>query len=219
MIQKLTLDFLRTLKENNHKAWFDANKGTYEQAKANFSDVVADLIVALAKIDKRYELLQVKDCIFRLNRDVRFSKDKSPYKTHFGAAFSPGGKKSTNPGYYFHLDPEGCFTAAGCWMPEPDQLKRIRQEVDYNLKDFQKITNHKQFILRFGGLDQDNKLVNAPKGYSDDNPAIDILKLKSFTVTEKFDIKLVLDKQLVKGIMESFKAAKPFCDFIENAME
>ena len=139
MLQKSTVQFLRDLKKNNSKEWFDTNRKKYESAKNDYEALVGDVIKQLSKTDESIAHLEPKQCVFRINRDVRFSKDKSPYKTNMGMYFSKGGKKSFYAGYYFHLQPGGSFVAGGLWMPMPPELKKVRQEIDYNWEEFKKI--------------------------------------------------------------------------------
>src|SRR5512136_197267 len=135
-MEKVILSFLEQLQENNNREWFQVNKILYEKAKAEFEEFINSLIPAIAKFDDSVRHVTAKDCIFRIFRDVRFAKDKSPYKTNFGAFMSKGGRKSHGPGYYFHLSPEECFLSGGVWMPAPDVMKKIRQEIYYNIAEF-----------------------------------------------------------------------------------
>ena len=182
MLDPSTLKFLKDLKKNNNKAWFDAHRSTYEKARENFIELVQALIDGHKRYDRGLTDLPAKDCLFRINRDVRFSKDKSPYKTNFGASISPGGKKSPLAGYYIQLSPGDSFIGGGVWMPEPATLKRIRQEIDYNLKEFEAIVRSKKFRAVYGDLytREGIQLSKVPQGYEKDNPAAPYLKLKSF---------------------------------------
>ena len=218
MLETTTIDFLKNLKKNNNKAWFDENRSKYEASKTDFTSLVAQVIKDLSKMDIRYESLEAKKCIFRLNRDVRFSKNKSPYKTNFGASFSIGGKKSGNAGFYFHIEPENNFIGGGIWMPEADTLKKIRQEIDYNFKDFEKIITTKDFIKYYQKLSEDEKLKNPPKGYDKENIAIEYLKLKSFVVGAQLNDNDLIKKDLSKKIHEHFKVLMPFIQFLNQAL-
>ncbi|MBA4852320.1 DUF2461 domain-containing protein [Emticicia sp. BO119] len=221
MIHAQTLQFLGELKDNNNKPWFDANRKTYETAKQNFGEVVTQLINGIGKFDKAIEEtnLQVKDCIFRINRDVRFSKDKSPYKTNFGAWFNAGGKKAQGAGYYFHIDASECFFAGGVWMPENNDLKKIRDEIDYNYEEFKAIINAAPFRKYFpNGLDREAATIRPPKGYDENNPAIELLKLKSFTVSQSFPVAKVLDQGFVDEILAGFEAMHPYVQFLNRAI-
>ncbi len=222
MIQAQTLQFLSALKENNNKPWFDANRKTYETAKKNFAEVVHEFIKGIEKFDKSIEeaQLEVKNCTFRINRDVRFSKNKDPYKTNFGASFSKGGKKAHSAGYYLHIDPTQCFLAGGIWMPEPDDLKKIRIEIDYNFDEFTNILNAESFKNIFpNGLDRDAATVRPPKGYDDANPAIEFIKLKSFTASSVIDANEILKPNFTETVLEGFKAMQPYIAFLNRAIE
>ena len=219
MINPKTLSFLTALKKNNKKEWFEKNRPAYEAAKSDFLGFTDSLIKELVKFDKPVSGVDAKKSLFRINRDVRFSKDKSPYKTNLGASIKPGGRKSEIPGYYIHVEPGSAFLAAGVWMPEPDRLNKIRQEIDYNFKEFQKIINNKNFKKHFKTLSQDEKLVNVPKGYEKDNPAAEFLKLKSFVVYKEVGSKEVLSKNFLKQSVEIFKAAHAFNLFVRRALD
>ncbi len=218
MLRKTTIDFLKNLKNNNNKEWFDDNRTKYIDAKEDFECLITQLLECLTKIDTRFSELKPKDCIFRINRDVRFSKDKSPYKTNMGAGFSIGGKKSILGGFYIHIEPDQCFVGGGCWMPEADALKKIRQEIDYNFIDFKKIIENKAFKNTFKGLNMENTLKNPPKGYDLDNPAIDYLKLKSFVTSTSIHDNEVLDKKLIPTIQSSFNTIAPFIAFLNRSI-
>lgn len=219
MLKPETLRFLTALKKNNNKDWFDKNRSFYDTAKRNFIAFVDSVIIELTRFDKGIAGLEAKKCLFRINRDVRFSKNKSPYKTNFGAIISPGGKKSQLPGYYIHLEPGEAFVAGGVWMPEAAKLNAIRQEIDYNLKEFKKIVNDKNFKKHFGTLSQDEILVNAPKGYAKDSPALEFLKLKSFIAYEKLNSKDITSKIFLKKSVDSFKAMYALNLFLRRAMD
>ena len=138
MLQSSTLKFLKDLSKNNNKPWFDAHRKQYEDAKTDFANFVQSVIDRHGKKDKGIAHLKAKDCTFRINRDVRFSKDKSPYKNNMGAYMNPEGKKSILGGYYFHCQPGQSFVGGGLWMPMPAELSKVRQEIDYNLDAFKK---------------------------------------------------------------------------------
>lgn len=220
MLQNSTVKFLKELKKNNNKPWFDANRKIYETAKADYISLVDSVISATAKFDEPVGHLKAKDCIFRINRDVRFSKDKSPYKTNMGAFITPGGKKVNAPGYYFHCEPGNSFAAGGSYMPEPADLAKIRQEIDYSFDEWNKIISNKTFKKYFTkGVEGIDVLSRPPKGYADDNPAIAYLKMKSFIVSRPLNDADLLDKNLVKEIAKTFEAIKPMIDFLNHAMQ
>jgi uncharacterized protein (TIGR02453 family) len=218
MLQATTLKFLKNLGKNNTKEWFDEHKPDYQDAKADYESIVQQLIDGLAKQDAAVTGLQIKDCVFRIYKDVRFSKDKTPYKTNMGAAFSPGGRKSPRPGYYFHLEPGGAsFAGGGLWMPEAAVLKKVRQEIDYNFAEFQQIISNKEFIKYFGKIEGE-ALKTVPQGYQPDNPAIAYLKLKSFTVWHAFSDDECTQPALVREILKVFAVMQPFVKFLDRAL-
>src|SRR4051812_46071466 len=152
MLEPQTLKFLKTLKKNNNKPWFDSHRVQYEAARIDFSNFLQLVIDAVQKSDPSITGLTARDCLFRINRDIRFSKDKRPYKSHFGATIKRGGRKSVYAGYYFHLEPGQSFVGGGLWIPEPAQLKNLRQEIDYNWDEFEGIIKNKTFKKTYGDL-------------------------------------------------------------------
>lgn len=222
MLQQATVKFLKDLKKNNNKPWFDKNRKVYEAAKADFAAFIQQLIDLHAKKDPSIKGLQAKDCMFRINRDIRFSKDKSPYKTNFGASINKGGKKAWNSaGYYFHLEPGGCFTGGGLYMPDPDTLRKVRQEIDYNLPAFKKIVTTGKFKSVYGSMDKSPEflLCRVPKGYEPGNPAADYLRLKSFIAMVKVGDADLTSKTLVKKTVAAFEALQPLTEFINNSTQ
>ncbi len=218
MIEKSTLQFLTELKNNNTKEWFDANRKRYEAAKEDVQNITQKLIMSIGKHDEDIAALQVKECTFRINRDVRFSKNKAPYKSNISAIFSKGGKKADTAGFYMHIEPGAAFVAAGYWSPEAKKLASVRQEIDYNLDEFKKILSAKKFKETFtDGLSKEDTLQRPPKGYDDENPAVEFLKLKSFIVTKKLTDADLMDKNYEKKIVTIFAAVKPFLDFLNTA--
>ncbi len=199
----------------------DANRSAYLSAKEDFELLVAAVIEQLGKFDNTVAGLTPKDCTFRLNRDIRFSKDKSPYKTNFGASFAKGGKKSPFAGYYFHLQPGASFAGGGMWMPMPDDLKKIRQEIDYNFADFKKLLSNKKFTSQYSGFDRGSDMIlsRPPKGYEADNPAIDYIKLKSYVAMRPVADSSLTAKTLVKEITAAFQALNPVISFINHSLE
>lgn len=219
MLQASTFKFLKDLKKNNNKPWFDAHKKEYEAAKADFEVLVTEVLEKLGKLDPAFKEQKAKDCIFRIYRDVRFGKDKTPYKSHMAAAFSKGGKKDMAAGYYLHIEPGNIFIGGGMWMPEGAMLKKVRQEIDYNLKDFQKIVNYTAFKKMFTKGIEGEKLKTLPQGYTADNPAIEYLKMKSFVASTKLDDKTITDKNAAASCVKVFSTMKPFIDFLNKAVE
>jgi len=221
MLQTTTLDFLKELKLNNHKDWFDKNRKRYEYAKADYLQLIAGVLAGVSENDPSIAAMQPKDCVFRINRDVRFSKDKSPYKTNMGAGFSKGGKKMIVAGYYLHCEPGGSFIAGGMWMPEAPSLKKIRQEIDYCFEEFDGIVKAPSFIKQLGGLENgsDVTLSRPPKGYEDTNAAIGYLKLKSFIATHALTDEMLISKELVSTIIAACNELQPLIYFINRALE
>ena len=218
MIQKTTLQFLTDLKNNNTKEWFDANRKRYEAAKEDVQNITSELIKAIGVHDEDIAQLQVKECTFRINRDVRFSKNKAPYKSNISAIFSKGGKRADTAGFYVHIEPGAAFVAAGYWNPEPKKLASVRQEIDYNLEEWKKILSAKKFKQHFTeGLSKEDTLQRPPKGYDEENPAIEFLKLKSFIISKKITDAELLDKNYIKNIVAISMAAKPMLDFLNTA--
>ena len=214
-----TLDFLKKLKKNNNREWFDSNKTEYLASKEIFEEFVSELIKGINKFDKKVSLdLKPKDCTFRIYKDVRFSKDKTPYKNNMSASINPGGKKSNIPGYYFHLEPDGCFLAGGVYMPMPDVLKAIRQEIDYNPLPLINVLTSASFKKEFNGLDEEDKLKNPPKGFNKDHAHSEILKNRHFIVSQKFENKVILKKEGLIKTLDSFKAMYPFLDYLRKAI-
>jgi uncharacterized protein (TIGR02453 family) len=219
MIEKTTLDFLSKLKKNNSKEWFDKNRKTYDAARLNVELFLTDLIPQLSKYDKGLSNLSAKKCMFRINRDIRFSRDKSPYKTNFGASLNPGGKKLGTPGYYIHIAPGESFIAGGMYMMDPLLLNAVRQEIDYNLKSFNTILNDKKFKKAFGGLDPIELLKRPPKGYTEDNPAVEHLKHKHYIVSASVDDKTLLSKSFLKQTSALVETMQPFMAFLRQALD
>jgi uncharacterized protein (TIGR02453 family) len=221
MLQPSTLKFLKDLKKNNNKPWFDANRKRYEEAKMDFVNFIQKVIDLLSKKDKSIATLKAKDCLFRINRDIRFSKDKSPYKTNFGASINKNGRKAMDSaGYYFHLEHGQLFLGGGIYQPMPPELKKIRQEVDYCFDEFKKIIGNKKFKAVYGDLDKSKEflLSRVPKGFEPDNPAAEYLKLKSFIAITNLDEKDIISKTLLKKTVDSFEALIPLFNFINRAL-
>jgi uncharacterized protein (TIGR02453 family) len=221
MLQSSTIKFLKDLKKNNNKPWFDANRNKYEDAKKDFGNFIQSIIDKHSKKDSSIKELKAKDCMFRINRDIRFSKDKTPYKSNMGASINRGGKKSIYAGYYFHLEPGESFAGGGIWIPLPPELKKVRQEIDYNLNEFKKIVGSKKFKSVYGELykGEDVSLVKVPQGFEKDNPAAEFLKLKSFLAMKKLKESDISSKELEKQVLEAFDALQPLVLFINQALE
>lgn len=217
MLQKSTLDFLKSLKKNNNRDWFEKNRSKYEAAKADFENFIVALNGALSKINPKLKGLDVKKNIFRIYRDIRFSKNKVPYKTNMGAYINEGGKKMETAGIYFHAEPgNGSFIAGGRYVPDAATLKAIRQEIEYNTSVFKKIINDKNFKKHFGKL-EDMKLKTTPKGIDKNHPEVELLKYTSYIVSKKIDDKTLTTKNLIKQSTEAYKAIMPLIKFLNEA--
>lgn len=221
MMQKGTLQFLKELAKHNHKEWLDANRPQYESARINFTELIAFCIQQHGKKDPSIATLTAKECLFRINRDIRFSKDKSPYKTNFGASLKPGGKKSKLAGYYIHIEPGGkSFVGGGMYMPEPGDVQKVRQEIDYNWEEFAGILENRSFVKVFGSLEKWDEITLArePKGYDKNNPAIEWLKLKSWVATAAVTDQQITRPDFPKTILQAFSALQPLLDFLNRAV-
>jgi len=221
MLSKSTLSFLKDLAANNNREWFTENKARYETAKADFEKFIDALIPKIAAFDKSVGHNTSKSCVFRIYRDVRFSKDKSPYKTHFGAYITSTVKKSevhANAGYYIHIEDNASILAGGAYTPPTDWLNAIRQEIDYNTKEFKKIINGKEFKQYFGEIEGE-KLSRPPKGYESTHPEMELLKLKSFLASHSLSNKQLLADDLLAHSTKVFKALYPFNSFLNRAKD
>jgi len=214
---KNILSFLNKLSANNNKIWFDAHKGDYLEAKQNMEEKVQQLINGIATFEPALANEEAKKCIFRIYRDVRFSKNKDPYKNNMGAFIVPGGKKSGNAGYYLHIEPGSSFIAGGIYMPEASVLKRMREDLLYNMDEFKVIIENPEFINTFGQI-YGEKLKNPPKGFPKDFPDIDILKFKSFTVMHPLSYEQVIASDFLEYALEIFKKMKDFNAYINRAI-
>jgi len=220
MLTKDSLQFLEDLKNNNNRDWFLENKKRYEVFKKDYQQLVAALLDAMKPLDPSLEMLEVKNCTFRINRDIRFSKDKTPYKSHLGIWISSGTKLQSKSGYYIHLEKGGSFIAGGLYAPLADDLKKVRKELAYFHEDLDEILNEKDFKKVYGGLDRNEKylLKNPPRGYEKEHPAIELLKLKSFEASSAFDILEVTRKDFVSKMSKKLILLKPLNDFINRAL-
>ena len=210
---KPTINFLAELEAHNNKVRFEEQRADYLVAKNNFENYVDGFISAFRPIED-FGDLAAASCIFRINRDVRFSKDKSPYKTNMGAHITHGGRKSGTIGYYIHLAPHGeCMIAGGLHMPSPEQLNKFRQAIDRDASRFEKIVGRKEFVQTFGKIDGE-KLKTAPQGFARDHPAIEWLKLKEIVASHRLTDKQVVSADFLPHTVEVCKALKPFIDYL-----
>jgi uncharacterized protein (TIGR02453 family) len=212
------LSFLDDLGKHNNKTWFDEHRATYEEARAIFERFVDGLIDELRTSD-HLQGLSAKDCVTRINRDIRFSKDKSPYKTSMGAAIAPGGRKSSQLGYHIYVAPRGhSVVAGGLYMPDAKQLTRFRRAIDRDPDEFKRITNAKVFVEQLGQIGGE-KLATAPQGYSRTHPEIELLRLKQVTVARHFADKEVSSPDFTSQVLKACKAMKPFLDYLNHILQ
>ncbi|WP_312390787.1 DUF2461 domain-containing protein [Chryseobacterium sp.] len=210
-----TFDFLKKLTKNNNREWFNENKNLYLESQQNVISFLEDLINEMADFDEDLRKIDAKKSLFRIYRDTRFSKDKIPYKTNFGASLGMG-KGSQKGGYYLHLEPEKSFIAGGIYMPESSVLKELRKEISLYGDDFIKILNNKEFKKHFPELDQADKLKKVPQGFEKEDPMAEYLKLKNFIVVYNLKDEEVLNESSIKNLTKLFKLMKPFNDFLNT---
>ena len=212
------IQFLNELSENNNREWFQKNKKRYDESREKVLFLTEVVINEIRKFDPDVPLLEPKDCLFRIFRDVRFSNDKSPYKTNFGSFIAKGGRKSMHAGYYFHIEPSGSFVGGGIYMPAAEPLKAIRQYIAENGEEFLSLINGKNFIKVYPEM-MDDKLKTAPKGYSPDHEFINLLKYKSFAFSSQFDKSQILADNFIEKLVHSFKTLHPVNRFLNDALE
>ncbi|POS01398.1 uncharacterized protein (TIGR02453 family) [Flavobacterium croceum DSM 17960] len=221
MVTAEAFQFLEELKINNNTEWFHSQKKRYEDYKKWYYALIADLLEEMKKHDPKLEPLEVKHCTFRINRDIRFSKDKSPYKTNMGIWLSQNKNSKNSPGYYLHYEKGNSFIAGGVWCPESEELKKIRKEIAFFYDDLENIVSNTNFKSTFTKLsdDESSKLKKAPKGYEPEHPAIEFLKLKSFTSSYKINDKDFNKSNFVQEVTQKWLHLKPLNDFLTRALE
>jgi uncharacterized protein (TIGR02453 family) len=213
---KDTFKFLTDLSKNNNREWFHANKKAYDAAKENMVEFIQDLILGISTFDDSVIELQPKKCLFRINRDVRFSKNKNPYKTNFGAILLAGGRKIMHEkaGYYIHIEPGNSFLVGGAYLPPSEWIGRIRDRIVSDPEKFKKIINGKEFS-KYYKL-EGSQLKTGPRGFPKDHPEIELLKYKSFLGINRIPNKMVLSKNFLDHSVDAFKALKPFNDYLNG---
>lgn len=221
MLTKESIQFLDDLRNNNNRDWFQDSKKRYEIFKKDYHQLVSGFLDAMKPMDPALEMLEIKNCTFRINRDIRFSKDKSPYKSHVGIWLSSGAKGLNRAGYYVHIEKGASFIAGGFYSPEAEDLKKIRKEIAFFYDDLEAILNEPNFKKEFGDFNRNEKsmLKNPPRGYEKDHPAIDFLKLKSFETVQKFDISEVTKKDFVSKMSQKLILLKPLNEFMNRALD
>ena len=220
MISKHSLEFLRDLKTNNNRDWFLENKKRYEEFKKDYHQLIQAFLEIMKPQDSNLELLEVKNCAFRINRDIRFSKNKAPYKTHLGIWMNTNQGNKNGPGYYIHIEKGSSFIAAGMYSPESDDLKKIRKEIAFFYEDLEAILNDKNFKKFYSGLErtESNSLKNGPKDFDKEHPAIEFLKLKSFVAIHKIADGTLFNENFVKATAEKLIVLKPLLEFLNRGL-
>ena len=214
------LQFLSELKVNNNREWFAENKAWYDQVRTGFEQMCKELITEISTFDDPIKHVEVKECVFRIYRDTRFSNDKTPYKTHFGVYIaSAGGRKSQHAGYYLHLDPTGCFISTGVWCPDPAVLKALRQSVYDNIDELNEIRNRPEFSQYFKGFFEEDKLKTVPRGFPKDFPDAELLKLKHYLVDYQLDETILHAPDFVSQVARIAKCAYPFNQFLNYTVD
>lgn len=217
-ISKNILQFLSELKLNNNRNWFIENKDRFTEIQSELISLTGYLLSEIEKFDQSVKGVDPKSCIFRIYKDVRFSKDKSPYKTHFGIFIRGGGKKIEGTGYYLHIEPNGSLIGGGCYQPDPKSLYKIRERMIADSKKIQQLLNERKFVQDFGKEFYAEKLKTVPKGFAKDHPMIELLKYKGFAVAKKIKNTDLTSNDFAKETVKSFRNLYPLNQFLEEAM-
>ncbi|MDF2553483.1 MAG: hypothetical protein K0R77_2758 [Chryseobacterium sp.] len=214
-LSKNILHYLKKLNENNNREWFNDHKNLFTEAQNEFEIFVEELINRVGKSDEKIAKLNAKKSLLRIYRDIRFSKDKTPYKTYFGASLGMG-KSNEKSGHYLHIEPGKSFIASGIYLPEAPVLKEIRKEISVFKDDFLKAIDHKDFKKYYGELDREHELKKIPQGFEKEDPMAEYLKLKSFIGVHHLTDKDVMDKNAAENLTAIMKSAKPLNDFLNT---
>lgn len=217
MVDSSIFNFLLKLKDNNSREWFNDNKGMFLQAKEAFEQSVNSFIKIVKEVDPTIGDQNAKDCIFRIYRDTRFAKDKSPYKTNMGAFVANGGRKSSLAGYYFHLEPGDSMVAGGIYCPQSEVLRAVRKEIYHFSDEFKQIINTPEFKAVFPEMYGD-QLKMAPKGFPKDFEDIELLKYKSYTVFHTTEDKMLMTNQAEDYVRKIVQVMAPFNTFINRGI-
>lgn len=212
-LSKKVFDYLKQLSENNNREWFNDHKNLFIGAQQEFENFVEQLIQEVGKTDEKVAKLNAKKSLLRIYRDIRFSKDKTPYKTYFGASLGMG-KSNEKSGHYLHIEPGKSFIASGIYLPEAPVLKEIRKEISVFKNEFLKAVDHQDFKKYYGALDREHELKKIPQGFEKEDPMADYLRLKSFIGVYNLSNKEVMDKNAVENLTDIMNSAKPFNDFL-----
>ncbi|MBM9502447.1 DUF2461 domain-containing protein [Leptospira sp. 201903071] len=218
MLQPSTLDFLKKIAKNNNKPWLEKNKLLFTEAKNDFENLISELVIGLAKVNPNLAGVDPKKCIFRIYRDVRFSKNKEPYKINFGASIGAGGKDLGRPLFYIHIQPgDQSFIAGGLYMPDPKILRKVRETILENSNIFKKIVQDKKIEKEFGGL-SDMKLNTAPRGFSKGHPDLEWIQYTSYIVEKQQKDSDILSKNFIKNTIDSYKILQPFLNYFDKVI-
>jgi len=212
------LDFLKDLEANNTREWFDQNRGRYDETRKKFLTVAELLIHEIRQFDPDIPVLNPKDCVFRIFRDVRFSKDKLPFKSNYGCYVARGGKKSGYAGYYLHIQPGECFLSGGIYMPSPENLQAIRQEIYYHPKNYMELIENKKFKSTFT-LEYFDKLKIAPKGYPKDWEHLELIKNRNYAFGHSIKETELYAPDFLKNAIELFKIIYPLNHYLNKAID
>jgi len=219
MNTKLIIDFLKKLYNNNNKKWFDANRKEYDEVRKNYSDLITEFIARLSKFDNTIDGIEAKQSIFRINRDVRFSNDKTPYKTYMGAYIIKGGRTNWRGGYYVHIENNNSLIAGGLHIPQSNWLLKVRTAISEHGDELTKLIN-KQNYKKFFGEFQGEKLKSAPRDFDKNDKYIELIKLKSFDIVYHYDNKSIFDvNNFINDAIEKFKLMKPVNNFFNEALK
>ena len=210
--------FLRSLARNNNRDWFKDNKKSYQESLEIFRAFAAELLTGMEKFDPSLGGLASKDTIFRIYKDVRFSKDKSPYKTHFGCWMTKGGRKSTDAGYYFHLEPDNSFMAAGVWMPPKEQLSLIRQEIVFNPDAYLKVINDPVINKGYERGGREDMLKKGPMGFPKDFEHLEEIKYKHYIYSKNYKNEEILTKNFPEKVVQDYQGLFPLVQYLNLAM-
>lgn len=221
MIHNSTFSFLDKLRENNNSEWFKANDAEYREARADVISFVSEIILGLSIIDKDIQLqyLVPHKCIKRINRDIRFSLDKTPYKSHFFVLFNPGGYKSEAASYYLQIEPNKSFAGGGVYMPPNAVLNKFRKEIELNLTEWEDIINAPSFLKMFpNGVEASSFLKTVPRGFDIESKAIEYLRMKGYYTHRSFSNDELTSPDAVSLVLESYKEVQPMVKFLNAVM-
>ncbi|MGE0078484.1 MAG: DUF2461 domain-containing protein [Bacteroidales bacterium] len=212
------IEFLSDLKDNNYREWFQENKTRYNKSVENFKQIVQALIVGINEFDNTIGPVEPSDCIFRIYRDVRFSPNKEPYKTNFGAYIANGGRKSPFAGYYFHIEPNGSFLSGGIYMAPTDVMRRIREDISDYAEDFLGIVDSPSFKKHFNFFDSD-KLKKLPRGFESGSKVDEFLKLKNISPFTQLSNEDMLSPNILEYSLNTYKEMQPLISFLNRSIK